>query len=88
MRRGFDFMQRLVVDMTQEDPAKRPTMEQVLVRFETVVNSLDKWTLGSRVVDKSEFFLTTVIRSVPHVGMQVGSMLKEKILRRSGNPAP
>ena len=88
-KRGFDFMQPLVAAMTQDDPAKRPTMDEVVARFEKIAGVLDKWTLGSRVADRNEFMLTSLVRGVPHVGMQVGSMVKERIpffRRRSAKP--
>ena len=30
---GFQFIQPLITDMVQEDPAKRPTMDEVVTRF-------------------------------------------------------
>lgn len=82
-------MQPLVRDMVQDDPAKRPTMDDVLSRFEKLVSSLSPWTLGSRIASKDEFILTTVARGLPHVGRQVGSALRQQLpfmRRNSGKP--
>ena len=35
-RLGFEFLRPLVDDMTQADPSKRPTMDEVVERFNQV----------------------------------------------------
>lgn len=46
---GLDFMWPLVLAMVHDNPSKRPTMNEVIVRFDTIVQSLDKSVLRSRV---------------------------------------
>ncbi|KAJ6502012.1 kinase-like domain-containing protein [Mycena sanguinolenta] len=53
---GFEFMRPLVSDMTLDDPAKRPNMDQVVQRFEEIVHSLSSWKLRSRVVKRADIF--------------------------------
>ena len=59
-------MEPLVQDMVQADPSKRPTMEEVTVRFDKIRQSLSGWKLRSRVVDDEEDALERVARTVSH----------------------
>jgi len=52
--RGFDFMQSLISDMTQDNPEKRPKMDDVLQRFDNLSSKLGWWKLRSRVVAHDE----------------------------------
>jgi hypothetical protein len=51
---GFDFMLPLVSEMTQDDPAKRPTIDQVVARFQPVYRCLSTPQLRSRAVQRKE----------------------------------
>ncbi|KDR71783.1 hypothetical protein GALMADRAFT_74620 [Galerina marginata CBS 339.88] len=46
--RGFEFLKPLIDDMVQDDPTKRPKMDDVLRRFDDVVKGLSAWKLRSR----------------------------------------
>lgn len=60
-------MNSLVADMTAEDPATRPTSDEVVARFETIRKSLSTWKLRTRIIARNEIFpLETVFRIVPH----------------------
>jgi hypothetical protein len=74
-KRGFGFLKQLIADMVQDDPAKRPTMHQVVVHFEKLRVSLDQRTLRTLVIDKDEFFGTTFVRVVDHYG----KLLKDRL---------
>jgi hypothetical protein len=50
---GFDFMQPLVSD----DPAKRPTIDQVVSRFEAIRKGLGSLKLRSRIQEEESFGL-------------------------------
>ncbi|KAG6855503.1 hypothetical protein H0H87_001938 [Tephrocybe sp. NHM501043] len=50
-KQGFEFMRGLISDMTNKDPTQRPTMNEVMDRFDKLVEGLDEWTLRSPVVD-------------------------------------
>ncbi|KZV77314.1 hypothetical protein PENSPDRAFT_621715 [Peniophora sp. CONT] len=52
----YDFMRPLLSSMTQEDPSKRPKIEEVVQRFGELRASLSKKTLRSRIVDKRTIY--------------------------------
>ncbi|KAJ7187918.1 hypothetical protein C8R46DRAFT_1053062 [Mycena filopes] len=59
---GFEFMRSLVNDMVQPDPAKRPTMDEVVVRFEEIRMGLSTRKLRSRAIKAdSGFDLSRII---------------------------
>ncbi|KAL1713756.1 hypothetical protein EV715DRAFT_267062 [Schizophyllum commune] len=53
-RLGFEFLRPLVESMTQADPSKRPTMDEVAERFESLAASLSSWKLRSRVAKEND----------------------------------
>ncbi|KIK71956.1 hypothetical protein PAXRUDRAFT_181560, partial [Paxillus rubicundulus Ve08.2h10] len=63
---GFDFMAGLVNDMVQDDPSKRPTMDEVVARFEGIRKALSRSKLRSRVISKDESKVDGVFRSIAH----------------------
>ncbi|KIJ18445.1 hypothetical protein PAXINDRAFT_8690 [Paxillus involutus ATCC 200175] len=69
---GFDFIQPLIADMVQQDPSKRPTMDEVVKRFDTIQAGLRSWKLRSRVVNKRESVLEGVIRGTSHWIRRIG----------------
>ncbi|KAJ7091962.1 kinase-like domain-containing protein [Mycena belliarum] len=50
-KQGFEFLDGLVADMVQEDPTKRPTIDDVVRRFSDIKAGLSKWKLRSRCTD-------------------------------------
>lgn len=65
-RSGFDFMRPLVTDMTQADPSKRPTIDEVVERFETIRKGLSSWKLRSRVVKSKDSYFMGFFRGTRH----------------------
>ncbi|KAJ7502441.1 kinase-like domain-containing protein [Mycena galericulata] len=63
-RPGFEFMESLVSDMVNTDPAKRPDMNEVVERFERIVDGLNSWKLRSRARKQGEFL--GMFRSTSH----------------------
>lgn len=59
-------MNPLVDDMTATDPASRPTMDEVITRFEAILASLSTWKLRSRVVHKDDLRIAAPFRMIPH----------------------
>ncbi|VDC04965.1 unnamed protein product [Peniophora sp. CBMAI 1063] len=49
---GYDFVKPLIADMTQEDPSKRPKIDEVVERFAEIRASLSEKKLRSRVKDR------------------------------------
>ena len=59
-------MKVFIAEMVQEDPTKRPTMDEVVARFSEIKNKLSTWKLRSRLVHKKEIFPVKVWRTVGH----------------------
>ena len=59
-------MRPLVADMIQSDPSKRPTMDEVVARFDNTRRSLGRWKLRSRVVDHEEDVIGKLIHTTSH----------------------
>lgn len=51
---GFEFMAPLIADMMQEDPRKRPTVDENVDRFQQLRLSLSGWTLQSHLASVDE----------------------------------
>ena len=45
---GFEFLRPLINDMIQDDPTKRPKIDEVIERFEDIAKKLSAWKLRSR----------------------------------------
>ena len=69
-------MQPLVADMVQIDPSKRPTMDEVVERFETIRGGLGKWKLRSRVVDLDQSMLKQIFGTAWHWVRQLEFMAR------------
>ncbi|KAJ7680967.1 hypothetical protein DFH06DRAFT_1265694 [Mycena polygramma] len=54
-RCGFESMRPLVDDMVQDDPTKRPKIDEVVARFAEIQKGLSSWKLRYRVIEKKEF---------------------------------
>ncbi|KAG6809518.1 hypothetical protein H0H87_011839, partial [Tephrocybe sp. NHM501043] len=50
-KQGFEFMRKLVDDMTDADPQKRPKMNEVVPRLNTIIKGLSDWHLRSPVLE-------------------------------------
>jgi hypothetical protein len=55
-------MQDLVFEMTHKDPAKRPLIEEVVVRFARICESLSGFKLRSPITSKKQPSLFTAFR--------------------------
>jgi hypothetical protein len=75
---GFEFMELLVKDMVQDDPTKRPKMDEVVTRFREVKDKLSTWKLRSRIVRHDEIWPLAVYRSVGHWSRTLGYVLGRK----------
>ncbi|KAF8870843.1 kinase-like domain-containing protein [Infundibulicybe gibba] len=74
-RIGFDFMWPLVRDMVQDDPAKRPTINDVVARFEVIRCGLSSWTLRTRVAKAGDYPIPGLFRAVSHWKRRIGFIL-------------
>lgn len=64
---GFDFLQELVSDMVQEDPAKRPTISEVSERYMAIIAKLGDWKLRSRYSSKDELGVVRFFRNLLYI---------------------
>ncbi|CCL99642.1 uncharacterized protein FIBRA_01662 [Fibroporia radiculosa] len=64
---GFEFMYPLIADMVQQDPDKRPTIEEVVDRFADVQARMSWWKLRSRLLQRDEPALFWGFRIFGHV---------------------
>ena len=75
-RKGFEFISDLVQDMVKEDPKQRPTMSEVVSRYEEIVKKLSNHKLRSRVIDVGEPVVPGWIRSATHWVKQASFILR------------
>ena len=77
-------MRELVDAMTDENPAKRPTIEEVVERFDHIRGSFSEIKLRSPITPKNDPILFTVFRHV----MQMTRTVPYIICRRPAIPVP
>lgn len=66
MYTGLDFMEPIVGDMVQDEPASRPNMDEVVARFDLLLGSLSTWKLRARLPQRNEFWLVRWFRVIGH----------------------
>lgn len=74
----------LVTDMIQDDPTKRPTIHEVVSRFETIQRLLSTRTLRSRIIYNEEGSHPSMWRNIRHTVRTTIHILR----RRSALPVP
>jgi hypothetical protein len=75
-KKGFEFLKALVDDMVNDDPRKRPTMEVVVERFESIRQQLRTWKLRSRVISQDEGPFENLYHGVTHWSRRIGFIVK------------
>ncbi|KAG5720283.1 hypothetical protein E4T56_gene2672, partial [Termitomyces sp. T112] len=63
---GCEFMRELVSDMMNKDPKKRPTMDEVVLRFDLIVKGLSWYKLRSPVIRADELRWWGLSCSITH----------------------
>ncbi|KAH9036978.1 kinase-like domain-containing protein [Lactarius pseudohatsudake] len=81
---GFEFMQGLVDEMTDESPERRPTIEGVIGRFDHIRSSLSTIKLRSLISLKKDPRLFTVSRHV----RQLIRTARYIVLKKAAIPIP
>lgn len=69
-------MAPLLQDMCQEDPTKRPTINEVVSRYEEIIKSLSQWKLRSRLVDQHEPGFVSLLLAPGHWARQIGRVFR------------
>ncbi|KAJ3831380.1 kinase-like domain-containing protein [Lentinula raphanica] len=77
-RRNVGFLRELIADMTHDDPLKRPTMDEVVARFEEIRGRLSWWRLRSKVSDKTIPYVFHALYSPIHWSIQLSYILRQK----------
>lgn len=77
-------MKELVEAMTDENPANRPTIEEVVEKFDRIRGSLGTIKLRSSITPKNDHILFTVFRHA----MQLTRTVRYIIHRRPAIPVP
>jgi hypothetical protein len=70
--------------MVQDDPTKRPTMDEVVTRFFDIRNELSTWKLRSRMARRNEVWPVTAWRAMNRWYLTIGYV----IARRPALPEP
>ena len=79
-------MKPLVNDMVQDDPAKRPTVHEVVSRFNKLRRSLFWWKLRSRLIYKEDEGET--VWNIYRVTMHFFRTTSDILAFRSATPKP
>ena len=69
-------MKPLIASMIQADPDKRPKMDDVVTRFDSIWRGLSRRKLRSRVVDVNEDLLQRVVRTTSHWKRRIGFIVR------------
>jgi hypothetical protein len=75
---GFGFMAGLVNAMTDENPAERPTIENVISRFSYIRDSLSEFKLRSIITSKKDPRVVTTYRYARQVVRTAQYMILQK----------
>ncbi|KAF9557947.1 hypothetical protein CPC08DRAFT_736568 [Agrocybe pediades] len=73
---GFEFLLPLVTDMVHDDPRKRPTIDEVVGRFSSVVSKLSWWKLRSRLAPYGETARESRVRWFKHTLLIINHILR------------
>ncbi|TRM70247.1 kinase-like domain-containing protein [Schizophyllum amplum] len=75
-KRGVEFMAPLAADMVHADPAKRPTMDKVVERYNAILTGLSTGKLRSRLKKSGDSAPHAVYLSLVHCRRRLGFMLR------------
>ncbi|TFK92749.1 hypothetical protein K466DRAFT_581658 [Polyporus arcularius HHB13444] len=64
---NFKFMEPLIARMVQDEPSKRPTMDEVVTEFATIIAKLSWWKLRERLVERRDSLFMNVLKDVHHI---------------------
>ncbi|GBE80555.1 hypothetical protein SCP_0302700 [Sparassis crispa] len=82
MRQGFferyrrlEFLDSLIADMVQEEPGKRPTIDQVADRLAEIQSKLSWWKLRPQIVRRHNGMFVRFLKSMRHVYRTAGYVI-------------
>ena len=65
-------MKPLIASMIQQEPDKRPKIDEVVAQFDDIRRALSRRKLRSRVVDVNEDLFERVVRTASHWKRRIG----------------
>ncbi|KIM35903.1 hypothetical protein M413DRAFT_78958 [Hebeloma cylindrosporum] len=74
--KSFGFMKPLIDDMVQDDPEKRPTMDEVIQRFDALVEGLSEWQLRARAAPRGINIFKETGHIISHWGRKIVFLIK------------
>ncbi|KAH9914996.1 hypothetical protein B0H21DRAFT_828220 [Amylocystis lapponica] len=74
--RGLEFLDALVADMVHSDPTKRPSMTEVVSRFDGIRSKLKYWKLRARLAARQEIGIVTFLKDVRHAFRTVNFIIR------------
>ncbi|KAF9480287.1 hypothetical protein BDN70DRAFT_857084 [Pholiota conissans] len=63
---GLEFLKPLIGDMVQDNPEKRPTIDQCVIRLEDLIRSQTSWALRAPVWQTDDSVLGIIYRLAPY----------------------
>lgn len=69
-------MQTLVQDMVQDDPTKRPDIDECVFRLEEIVRSLSSWKLRSQIQLADDNIFGYIYRFFPHWARRLSYIIR------------
>lgn len=75
-KKGFKFIEHLMQDMIHANPRRRPTMDEVVARFDNELKGMSKWQLRCRIATKGENVFVGWVRSGFHWVRQLRLIIK------------
>ncbi|TFK83402.1 hypothetical protein K466DRAFT_665869 [Polyporus arcularius HHB13444] len=82
---NFNFMEPLIATMVQDEPSKRPTMDDVVASFMEILSKLSSWKLRERLVERKDNIFVNIFKDLHHVSFRTVPLL---LTRRPALPTP
>ncbi|EIW87431.1 hypothetical protein CONPUDRAFT_134578 [Coniophora puteana RWD-64-598 SS2] len=82
--RGVEFLVPLIDSMTAADPLMRPSADDVVDQFQTILQGLGSWTLRSRIIHTEDGAVVNAFLATAHWYRRIGHVLT----RRPPLPVP
>ncbi|RDX54901.1 hypothetical protein OH76DRAFT_1429087 [Lentinus brumalis] len=79
------FMEPLIARMVQDDPSKRPTMDEVVASFKEILSKLSSCKLRERLVERQDSAAVNFLKDLHHVSLHTVPFW---VTRRPALPSP
>ena len=82
---NLTFLEPLIARMVQDDPSKRPNMDEVVASFKETLSKLSSRQLRARLVDRQDSTIVNFFKDLHHVSFRTVPFL---LTRRPALPSP